>query len=122
MTPARYLHKIAVLYAAQGQENEDDVLSNAAGSYGYFRFLTTLGEFKRLKQAAQLYTGGLDTEGDSDGEYGLFWSDSVSQLVFHVATLMPTRADDPSNSVHASNSLTGQCMLIRSATSATTTW
>ena len=36
-----------------------------------------------------IFTGGLDTTNDVDGEYAYYWQDDVTQIIFHVATMMP---------------------------------
>ena len=40
-----------------------------------------------------IFTGGLDTTNDADGEFTYYWRDDVTQIVFHIATMMP--AGDP---------------------------
>lgn len=54
-----------------------------------------MGSIVRLEDCFDygFYTGGLDDNG-SDGEYGLLWKDSLSQVMFHVATLMPNLPTD----------------------------
>lgn len=90
--PAVDLHKIGVVYVAPGQSSESEMLSNTSGSPRYTRFLQRLGSLLRLRNAADVYTGGLDTTSDFDGEYAYYWQDDVAQVIFHVTTLMPTSA------------------------------
>lgn len=93
--PTVEFHKIGVLYIAPQQESEIEVLGNQAGSRAYLDFLSNIGEFIRLKGCDRhIYVGGLDTENGTDGEYGLFWSDKITQLVFHVTTLMKNNDGD----------------------------
>jgi len=40
------------------------------------------------------FLGGLDVHGD-DGEFAYTWHDVVMQVIFHVATLMPNKENDP---------------------------
>lgn len=90
-------HKVGVLYVGPGQANDKTaILSNQHGSSRYIAFLKGLGSFIRLKDVDLLmnYVGGLDTQGN-DGQYALSWKDSLAQVIFHVATLMPTKAKDP---------------------------
>jgi len=91
-------HKVGVLYAGPGQTSERDILANTHGSKAYVEFISGLGGLVRLKGSRELgvYTGGLDQENDIDGRWTYCWDDDISQLVFHVATLMPTNlATDP---------------------------
>jgi len=37
-----------------------------------------------------VYTGGLDIENGVDGEFAYYWQDHITQMIFHVATLMPS--------------------------------
>jgi hypothetical protein len=88
-------HKIGVLYIGPDQVTEQQILQNIQGSTSYSFFLSGLGTLIRL-QGSKLNTGGLDREGDFDGKWTYVWSDEIQQMIFHVATLMPTRRDqDP---------------------------
>ncbi|GAA6055953.1 hypothetical protein JCM3770_005614 [Rhodotorula araucariae] len=91
-------HKVGVLYAGRGQTSERDILANTHGSKAYVEFISGLGSLVRLKGSRELgvYTGGLDQENDIDGRWTYCWDDDISQIVFHVATLMPTNLEtDP---------------------------
>ena len=47
-------------------------------------------------KGATFNTQGLDCETNLDGEYAIAWRDRVSEIIFHVPTLMPTdKEDDP---------------------------
>ncbi|CAL4134917.1 unnamed protein product [Meganyctiphanes norvegica] len=89
-------HKIGVLYIAPGQTNEQQILSNTCGSLRYMHFLQGLGSVLELSEVVQeeIFLGGLDVKG-IDGSLVYIWHDDVMQVVFHVATLMPTRESDP---------------------------
>lgn len=87
-------HKIGVIYVGEKQTDEKTILNNVMGSADYTKFLDGLGTLTRLKNA-KFNTGGLDTSFDSDGEFTYCWRDRVTEIVFHVTTLMPT---DPGNS------------------------
>ncbi|RHZ88589.1 hypothetical protein Glove_22g105 [Diversispora epigaea] len=82
-------HKIGVLYVGKDQTTEIEILSNVHGSQDYIDFLNKLGSLIRLKDCKRIYTGGLDTQLDSDGEYSYYWEDDITQVIFHCATLMP---------------------------------
>ncbi|KJE91024.1 hypothetical protein, variant [Capsaspora owczarzaki ATCC 30864] len=89
------MHKIGVVYIARNQPHvEADILSNAFGTQRYRNFLSGLGRLIRLR-GADVYTGGLDRSNDIDGEFSYMWQDDLTQLIFHVATLMPNRETDP---------------------------
>ncbi|GET01940.1 potential GTPase Activating protein [Rhizophagus clarus] len=95
-TPVVDFHKIGVLYVGKNQTKETEILSNIHGSQDYVKFLNKLGSLIRLKNCKNIYTGGLDTEYDTDGEYTYYWNDDITQVIFHCATLMPTNlAHDP---------------------------
>ncbi|CAB5331669.1 unnamed protein product [Rhizophagus irregularis] len=95
-TPVVDFHKIGVLYVGKNQTKEIEILSNIHGSQDYIEFLNKLGSLVRLKNCKKIYTGGLDTEYDTDGEYTYYWKDDITQVIFHCATLMPTNlAHDP---------------------------
>lgn len=54
---------------------------------------------RQVKLSAALspdvYTGGLDRSGTTDGQHFVFWEDRMTQTAFHVATLMPNLENDP---------------------------
>ncbi|KAG9294244.1 hypothetical protein G9A89_021603 [Geosiphon pyriformis] len=83
-------HKVGILYVAKNQTKESEILANIHGSPEYIKFLNNLGELFRLKNNKDIYTGGLDTQMDLDGEYAYYWKDDIIQVIFHCATLMPT--------------------------------
>eukprot|EP01135_Chromosphaera_perkinsii_P002698 Nk52_evm66s226 gene=Nk52_evmTU66s226 len=94
-TPPCDTHKIGVVYVADRQTTEDAILRNRHGSVRYVKFIRSLGKLIRLKDC-QVYTGGLDRSSDMDGEFAYFWKDDITHVIFHIATLMPTRESDPS--------------------------
>ncbi|KYM81590.1 Tuberin [Atta colombica] len=89
-------HKIGVLYVGLSQaSNEIEILANQHGSLRYTEFLKRLGTLVRLKDVDEnIFLGGLDRNGEN-GEFAYIWQDDVTQVAFHVATLMPTKASDP---------------------------
>ncbi|KAI8074410.1 hypothetical protein BC940DRAFT_363392 [Gongronella butleri] len=93
--PVVDFHKIGLIYVRKGQTDEISILANDHGSPDYVKFLHGLGTLERLR-GRQGNTGGLDRANDIDGAYAYFWRDDVTEMVFHVATMMPTRLDrDP---------------------------
>ena len=89
-------HKIGVLYVGPGQTSgEAEILANQHGSLRYTEFLQRLGTLVRLKDVDEsVFLGGLDRNGEN-GNFAYIWQDDVTQVAFHVATLMPTKASDP---------------------------
>ncbi|KAI4483781.1 hypothetical protein M0804_008041 [Polistes exclamans] len=89
-------HKIGVLYVGPGQvSNEIEILANQHGSDRYMKFLKDLGTLIRLKDVDEsVFLGGLDRNGEN-GNFAYIWQDDVTQVAFHVATLMPTKQSDP---------------------------
>lgn len=93
--PTVAFHKVGIVYVGPGQHSESEVLGNQIGSRPYLDFLNNVGTFVKLQGCdKRIYVGGLDTENGTDGEYGLFWSDKITQLVFHVTTLMKNNDGD----------------------------
>ena len=88
-TPIIDTLKIAVLYVAPGQTTEKQILGNVDGSPLYLDFLSGLGRIIRLKGQVDVSVGGLDREGDEDGEYAYAWWDDLTQVIFHAPTMMP---------------------------------
>ncbi|KAL2855441.1 hypothetical protein BJY01DRAFT_2090 [Aspergillus pseudoustus] len=87
-------HKIGVIYIDNGQTTEAEILSNTIGNPDYEYFLSGLGTKVALRKA-RFNTQGLHAE--IDGEFTYAWRDRVTEIVYHVATMMPTNFDtDPS--------------------------
>lgn len=82
-------HKMGVIYIAKGQNLEPEILANTSGTALYEEFLSGLGTKVRLRDA-KFNTQGLDRESDSDGTHTYAWRDRVTEIVFHVVTMMPT--------------------------------
>ncbi|KAL2828226.1 hypothetical protein BDW59DRAFT_143379 [Aspergillus cavernicola] len=87
-------HKIGVIYIDDGQTSEAEILSNTVGSPDYEYFLSGLGTKVSLT-GARFNTQGLHPE--MDGGFTYAWRDRVTEIVYHVTTMMPTKFDsDPS--------------------------
>lgn len=85
------------MYVGPGQAgNETEMLKNEFGSLRYAKFLQSLGTLINLKNAdpKAIFLGGLDKNG-TDGKFAYIWQDDVTQVTFHVATLMPNKESDP---------------------------
>lgn len=86
-------HRIGVVYIDNGQTKEADILANTGGSADYENLLSGLGTKVSLRNP-QFNPQGLYA--DTDGEYTYAWRDRVTEIVYHVATMMPTDFDrDP---------------------------
>lgn len=82
-------HKVGVIYIGENQTDEVEILANTSGSPEYNEFLRGLGILVTLK-GASFNTQGLDRNDDRDGQYTYCWRDRVTEIVFHITTLMPT--------------------------------
>ena len=113
-------HKIGVFYVGKGQVNKEaEILANKHGSVRYVEFLQKLGRLINLNEVDTkgTYIGGLEVSG-ADGKFAYLWKDDVLQVkcfvagvgchflvtcvlffvlqvIFHVATLMPAKDNDP---------------------------
>lgn len=88
--PCYMVHKIGVLYIGRSQTgDEKTILFNAQGSVRYRNFINGLGNLIHLKDmdTIRFYPGGLETDG-SAGDFSLLWFDGITQVLFHVATMM----------------------------------
>lgn len=86
-------HKAGVIYVGEGQSSEAEILANSRGTDAYEAFLSGLGTKVKL-QDAKFNTQGLDRVSNVDGTHTYAWRDRVTEVVFHVPTMMPT---DPEN-------------------------
>lgn len=84
-------YKMGVIYVGEGQDDEVSILSNTMGSPDFNDFLAGLGTKVPL-EGAMFNTQGLINE--QDGLYTYAWRDRVSEIVYHVPTLMPTNLED----------------------------
>lgn len=82
-------HKAGVIYVSKAQTSEAEILANTTGTALYEDFLSGLGTKVGL-QNAKFNTQGLDREANSDGTHTYAWRDRVTEIVFHVTTMMPT--------------------------------
>lgn len=86
-------HKVGIVFIDKNQTSEAEILANTVGSPDYEHFLNGLGTRVSIR-GAQFNTQGLHS--DLDGEYTYAWRDRVTEMVYHVATMMPTNLEsDP---------------------------
>lgn len=86
-------YKAGVIYVATGQKEEKEILANTAGSKAFDAFVAGLGTKVPL-QGATFNTCGLDKVSNVDGTHTVAWRDRVSEIVFHVPTMMPNLEHD----------------------------
>lgn len=86
-------HKAGVIYIGDGQSSEAEILANSQGTDAYEAFLSGLGTKVKL-QDAKFNTQGLDRVSNIDGTDTYAWRDRVTEIVFHIPTMMPR---DPEN-------------------------
>ena len=91
-TSALDSHKAGVIYLGEDQTMEEEIFQNVQGSPDYIEFLEDLGSLRRLK-GAKFNTQGLDRTDDMDGQHAIVWNNEVTELVFHITTLMPNNGD-----------------------------
>ncbi len=98
--PPYETHKIGVIYVGPGQADKEAlILQNSHGSLRYRKFIEGLGTLIKLSETdpQKTFLGGLDGKGTEDGEFACIWKDDVMQVIFHVATLMPSRPETDPN-------------------------
>lgn len=91
MNIVRETIKVGVIYVAYGQDTQQEILRNSSGSKDYEDFIKSLGDVVDLKTHLG-FAGGLKYK--TDGEYTIYSSDSLTEVMYHVATMMPLDADD----------------------------
>ncbi|KAK6727420.1 hypothetical protein RB195_005237 [Necator americanus] len=80
-TCAREVHKVAVIYVADGQEDKQSILSNSKASPCFDRFVSELGWQVCIGRGHEGYPGGLPC--DTDAPY---YASPDTELIFHVST------------------------------------
>lgn len=99
-TPGLDSHKAGVIYVGEGQITETAAFANSSGAPDYREFVEHLGQLRRLK-GATFNTQGLDTRDNMDGEFAIVWNNDVTELVYHVTTMMPASEYDDEMAVTA---------------------
>ena len=96
--PARECHKIGVLFVGKAQDSQKAVLANERGSEMYERFVEELGTLVHLSDHVG-FMGGLDAR--STGSTSRYWCSSTTELMWHIATLMPSKPlDQDAQQIH----------------------
>ena len=87
-------HKLGVIYIGPNQVLEKDYLANTCGSVDYNSFLESIGTRVSLTPPLRFNPQGLQNGIDGTETYA--WRDRVTEIVFHITTMMPTNTtDDP---------------------------
>ncbi|KYQ90706.1 RapGAP/RanGAP domain-containing protein [Tieghemostelium lacteum] len=93
ITPGREILKIGLIYNAQTQDDQKDILKNGEGSELYREFVNGLA-WPVDVTTHQGYLGGLDRK-KSTGSHAPYYATSTIETIFHDITLMPTNPSDP---------------------------
>ncbi|KAG9294631.1 hypothetical protein G9A89_008110 [Geosiphon pyriformis] len=89
----REVVKIALLYVAPGQEDEQSILHNINGSSMYDEFVASLGWEIDLATHPG-YIGGLERN-STNGSTATYFCTSTIEIIYHDVTKMPTDPTDP---------------------------
>jgi hypothetical protein len=90
---SRECHKIGVIYVGPNQEHQRKVLQNDRGGADYENFIDNIGWNVDVTRHRG-FLGGLDPR-YTTGTYAPYWASSTMEMIFHVATRMPTNWADP---------------------------
>ncbi|KAG0142180.1 hypothetical protein CROQUDRAFT_249446 [Cronartium quercuum f. sp. fusiforme G11] len=108
-TPVVDFHKIGIIYVGPKQINENEILNNKEGSKAYIDFISEIGTLIRLKGCQHFNTAGLDTQNDEHGKFSYVWNDDITQVCFHISTLLPSETP---NHFMAKKSLIGNDFVV----------
>ncbi len=92
-TQPRDTHKIALVYVANGQDDQMELFYNEDASERFKQFVKSMTWEVPLNIHGG-FMGGLDKNG-STGEAGPYYSDYRTEVMFHVPTMMPTSQKEP---------------------------
>jgi hypothetical protein len=84
--------KVGLIYVAQGQDDQKQILRNERGSTLYHEFASGLGWVVDLERHRG-YLGGLDRRGTT-GRTSIYHASALHELMFHEIVAMPTSPDD----------------------------
>uniref|UniRef100_A0A1I7UD55 Rap-GAP domain-containing protein n=1 Tax=Caenorhabditis tropicalis TaxID=1561998 RepID=A0A1I7UD55_9PELO len=80
-TSSREVHKVAVIYATDTQQDRASILSNTSASPHFDAFVSELGWEIRVGRGHEGYNGGLPVESRAP-----YYADAESECIFHVST------------------------------------
>lgn len=96
ITPSE-TYKVGIIYVGKSQSKDrQQILSNEYGSERYMNFVKRVGTLVRLDEidSQKVFIGGLSQDG-TDGDFACIHHENLTQVVFHVATFMPNKENDP---------------------------
>lgn len=105
-TPGLDSHKAGVIYIGEGQTTEAEAFGNSSGSPDYWKFLHGLGTLRPLR-GSTFNSQGLDKRDDLDGKHAFVWHNEVTELVYHVTTMMPPDPYDENATIWKKKKHTG---------------
>lgn len=82
-TGAREVHKVAVIYVADGQEDKQSILSNTTASPSFNQFVSELGWEVCIGKGHEGYCGGLPHD-----TVAPYYATPDTELIFHVSTYL----------------------------------
>ena len=82
-TLSREVHKVAVIYVGEGQEDKSSILSNSSGSSHFNYFVEGLGWPVTMGPNHLGYAGGLPP-----GQTAPYYATADTELVYHVSTMI----------------------------------
>lgn len=92
-TQPRDTHKIALVYVANGQDDQMELFYNEDASDQFKDFVQSITWGVPLKKHSG-FMGGLDKNG-STGEVGPYFADYRTEVMFHIPNMMPTSQKEP---------------------------
>lgn len=99
-------HKLGIMYIGPGQVLEKDYLANPSGSLDYHAFLDGMGT--RVSLSPPLHYNPQGLQNGVDGTETYAWRDRVTEIVYHIPTMMPNNlTDDPGSTQKKSH--VGNC-------------
>eukprot|EP01132_Coremiostelium_polycephalum_P006653 gene6653-8232_t len=93
ITPGREILKIGVIYTAEGQDDQKEILHNCTSTPMYREFVDGLGWPIDVATHAG-YLGGLDKK-KTTGTTAPYYASPTLEVVFHDISRMPTNITDP---------------------------
>lgn len=88
-------HKIGIMYIGPNQVLEKEYLANTSGSPDYHSFLESMATRVSLFPPLRYNPQGLQNEIDGTETYA--WRDRVTEIVYHITSMMPNPPTDPNN-------------------------
>jgi len=95
MNTTRFAVKIGVVFVGEGNEHQNDILRTTYDEANphFKEFITGLGWPIILRNHTG-YDGGLDLKGERNGRTSIYFADSMNEMMFHIAPLLPTDPKD----------------------------